>query len=148
MINGILFCIQEANFCNRCFIVDIDKNKSNKEDIKILEQYAKKNIKLETSEGTPCLITNLLVQNIIWNKNNGIPSNEIWSSALHTFTKYADYTHDYEDTLHPNELGRYLLNGTFDYVSDYLKYSNVTTVENISCKIINSFLILEKNICN
>jgi phage anti-repressor protein len=146
-IDYIFICVQEANFCSRCFFININEFKElkiNETDIKTLELYSTKNIELLTLNKKTCLVKNLLIQNLKQTKNTYTYIDNLWATTLCKFTKY-EYIVDIDDyKFEPNKY--MMLYGSFDHVSDYQKYFNIKSIDGISCNIIKSFLVLEKYI--
>lgn len=86
----ILFVIQEANFCSRVLLVPAKPFiRTRGEEYKALKEYSSKNVPFKVGQ-QHVVVSNLLVQNIVWDGGCGTPETHPWSTAVRVPTFYAD----------------------------------------------------------
>lgn len=144
----ILFCSQEANFQTRSMLIPYDKYlKSNDliENFHILRKYSKPQI--FCINGINYDIDNLLIQNIIWNNNLGIPKDNEYNSIVNKLTWYAfgvdsDQYFSHDDALWYEKSFINLCSGC-DHIVNYCNLRNKTTHKGKPIEIIEGFLVLQ-----
>lgn len=86
----ILFVIQEANFCSRVLVVPAKPFiRTRGEEYKTLKEYSSKNVPFKVGQ-QHVVVSNLLIQNIVWDGGCGTQEKHPWSAAARVPALYAD----------------------------------------------------------
>jgi hypothetical protein len=86
----ILFVLQEANFCSRVLLVPVKPFlRARGEEYKTLKEYSSKNVPFKVGQ-QQVVVSNLLIQNIVWEDGCGTQEKHPWSAAARVPAFYAD----------------------------------------------------------